>query len=32
MNEEAFQYPQTDLKMVFVGPPVALELSPGQEF
>jgi hypothetical protein len=31
MNEEAFQYPQTRLKMVFLAPPVAFELTPGQE-
>ena len=32
MKEEAFQYPQTRLKMVFEAPPVAFELTPGQEF
>jgi hypothetical protein len=26
MNEEAFQYPQTRLKVVFVAPPVAFEV------
>lgn len=32
MNREASQYLQTRLKMVFEAPPVAFELTPGQEF